>query len=167
MSASVISSLAIAQALALTRGTSAGATNSQSLRVLDDKATLPVGAPSVATATDYIRFGKLPKGANIIPHLSRLTTDHTAAIAGKLQLVPLDGGAAVDIASVTVQVEALAVAASGNSETLSIENGSVLDNIDSVNVASDSWIQFVPAGDLTIASTAKVIRARIVYGQIY
>ncbi len=165
MSASVSSAIATAQALALVRGPGAGVhgqSASAPLRILDDSVSVPVGSPSVATATDYIRFGKLPKGAKIIPHLSRLTTNHTAAIAGKLTLVPLDGTTSTDIASVTVQVETVAL--TGNAQDL--EHGSILDNRASVEVTTDSWIQFVPASDLTIASTAKTVYARIVYSSL-
>lgn len=165
MSASVLSAIATAQALALVKGPGVGIhgqSASAPLRILDDSVSVPVGAPSVATATDYIRFGKLPKGAKIIPHLSRLTTNHTAAIAGKLTLVPLNGSSPTDIASVTAHIETVAV--SGNAENL--EDGSILENQASVEVTTDSWIQFVPASDLTIASTAKTVYARIVYSSL-
>ncbi len=116
---------------------------------------MPVGAPSIATATDYIRFGKIPKGSRIIPSMCLLSSNHTATIAGKLQLVPLDGSAITqEIASVVVNLEAT-------------ETTSVPDVADDVIVAKDCWIQFVPAADLTIATTDKDIRARIVYGQTY
>lgn len=155
MSASVLSTIATAQTLALSKGPHRGpASQISNLRILDDKASVPVGAPSVATATDYIRFGKIPAGSVIVPSLSLLSSNHTATISGKLQLVPLDGVSTTqEIASVVVNLE--------TSETTSIP-----DVADSLVVAKDSWIQFVPASDLTIASTAKDIRARIVYGSL-
>lgn len=155
MSASVLSTIATAQTLALSKGPHRGpASQISNLRILDDKASVPVGAPSVATATDYIRFGKIPAGSVIVPSLSLLSTNHTATISGKLQLVPSDGvGTTQEIASVVVNLEA--------SETTSIP-----DVADSLVVTKDSWIQFVPASDLTIATTAKDIRARIVYGSL-
>lgn len=155
MSAPVLSTIAAAQLLALSKGPHRGpASQISNLRILDDKASVPVGAPSVATATDYIRFGKIPAGSVIVPSLSLLSTNHTATISGKLQLVPIDGvGTTQEIASVVVNLEA--------SETTSIP-----DVADSLVVTKDSWIQFVPASDLTIATTAKDIRARIVYGSL-
>lgn len=166
--ASVISTVATKQALALVKGPGQGAHGSSSamhLRLLEDKASIPVGAPSMTGGTHYVRFGKVPKGAKIIANLSRLVTDHTATIAGKLSLVPLSGATAVDIASVTVQLEALAVAHDATSMT--VETGSLLDAVDSVVATEDSWVHFIPASDLTIASTAKNIWARIAYGMPY
>lgn len=153
--ANVLSLVAAAQLLALTKGPHRGpASQVSNLRILDDKASVPVGAPAVATATDYIRFGRIPAGSVIVPSLSLLSTNHTATIAGKLQLVPIDGvGSVQEIASVVVNLE-------------TTETTSIPDVADSLVVAKDSWIQFVPAADLTIASTAKDIRARIVYGSL-
>lgn len=164
------STTATAQALALVKGPSSGASGASSssvLRILDDKATLAVGAPLVDVSEgDCIRFGVIPKGAKIIPNLSRLVTTHTAAVAGKLVLRPLDGSTVTEIASVTAQLEALAVSASGNAETLSIENGSILDAINSPAATADSWVEFVPTSDLTIASSTKYMWARIVYSTL-
>lgn len=155
MSASVLSTIATAQLLALSKGPHRGpASQKSNLRILDDVASVPVGAPSVATATDYIRFGRIPAGSVIVPNLSLLTTDHTATIAGKLQLVPIDGvGDTQEITSVVVNLEA--------SETTSVPDAAA-----SLAVTKDSWIQFVPAADLTIATTAKNIRARITYASL-
>lgn len=160
--ANVLSTIAALEAQALIKGPHRGSSALPThLRILDDKASVPVGAPAV-TSAQYVRFGKIPAGSKIAPNLSVLSTNHTAAIAGKLQLVPLDGSAVQEITGVTVLLEDTAV--SGNAETPDIT--SVPDVADSLVVAKDSWIQFVPTSDLTIASTAKDIRARIVYGAV-
>ena len=150
--ANVVSTIAALQLLALSRGPHRGPVSDASkLHLLDDVATAPVG--TVATATDSIRFGRIPAGAKIIPFLSRLSSDHSALQAGKLQLVPIDGvGTVQEIASVTVAITAVTV--------------SFLENAAALTVAKDSWIQFVPAADLVIASTAKPFRARIVYAEL-
>jgi len=153
----VLSTIAALQAAALIKGPSAGSHAPQSaanLRILDDKASIPVGAPAVVAATDYVRFGKLPAGSRIIPSLSMLSTDHTATIAGKLQIVPLDGSTAQEITGVVVNLAAT-------------ETACIPEVADTLVVAKESWIQFVPTADLTIATTAKTLRARIVYGQTY
>lgn len=164
MSTSVLSTIATAQTLALSKGPHRGpASQISNLRILDDKASVPVGAPSVATATDYIRFGRIPAGSKICAPMCHLSTDHSAAIPGKLQLVPIDGvGTTHEITGVTVLLENTAV--SGNAETPVIT--SVPDVADSLVVTKDSWIQFVPTSDLTIASTAKSIWARIAYAAL-
>ena len=150
----VLSTIAAAQLLALSRGPHRGpASQVSNLCILDDKASVPVGAPAITAATDYVRFGRMPAGSVIIPSLSWLSTDHTATIAGKLQLVPLDGSAVQEITGVTVNLEAT-------------ESSSLPDVADSLVVAKDSWIQLVPTSDLTIATTAKAIRARIAYAKL-
>lgn len=170
MSAVVLSSNYSAQLLALTKGPGRGVAAPiavANLRFLSDFASMPVGAPSITT-TEYIRFMKVPKGAIIYPPLVRLSSDHTATIAGKLVLVPIDGtGSNQEITGCTVHRELLYVAASGNSETLSFDHSSVPDVAADVVVAEDSWVQFVPDSDLTIASTAKTIRIRMAFGQTY
>ena len=151
--ANVLSTIATLETDALLKGPARGSSALPSrLRILDDKASIPVGAPAVTTA-QYVRFGRIPAGAKIVPSLSLLSTNHTATIAGKLQLVPLDGSAVQEITGVTVNLEAT-------------ETTCIPDVADSLVVAKDSWIQFVPGSDLTIASTAKDIRARIVYGAL-
>ena len=167
---SSISVIATLQALALVKGPSAGSPGPQSaatLYLLDDKATLAVDQTVDVSEGQVIRFGKVPKGAKIIANLSRLCTNHTATIPGKISLVPLSGAAATDIATVTVALEALAVAASGNSETLSVENGSLLDAADSVSATEESWVVFTPASDVVCATAIKTIWARIVYAMGY
>jgi hypothetical protein len=151
----VLSPSATAQANALVKGPNAGSSGPATLgklAILDEKASCPVG--TVAAATDYIRFGKIPAGARLVPSLCLLSTNHTATVAGKLQLVPLDGSAVTDITGVTVNLEAT-------------ETTSVPDVADSVNITKDSWIQFIPTSDLVIASTAKDVRARIVLALPY
>lgn len=151
--ANVLSTIAALEAQALIKGPHRGSSALPThLRILDDKASVPVGAPAV-TSAQYVRFGKIPAGSKIVPSLSLLSTNHTATVAGKLQLVPLDGSAVQEITGVTVNLEAT-------------ETTSIPDVADSLVVAKDSWIQFVPTSDLTIASTAKDIRARIVYGSV-
>ena len=169
MSAPVLSAIATAQLLALSKGPGRGVSAPKStadLKILDDNASIPVGAPAVDT-TDYVRFGRIPKGAIIYPNLCHLSTDHTATIPGKLQLVPMDGvNDTQDITGVKVQREDLYVAADGSAETLQFTAESIHDVRASITAAFDSWIQFVPTSALTIESTAKTIYARIVYGQL-
>ena len=162
----VLSAIATKQALALVKGPIAGSHGPESaakLYILADKVSVPVGAPAIVAATEYMRFGKIPAGAKILAYLSHVSSDHSAAVAGKLQLVPLDGTAATDITGVTALLENTAV--SGNAETP--VTTSVPDVADSVVVTKDSWIQFVPTSDLTIASTAKTFYARIAYAMTY
>lgn len=162
--------VATAQALALVKGPGvgkAGYDSAANLRILDDKITLAVDHTIDVSEGEYLRFGKVPKGAKIIPFLTRLITSHTAEVPGKITLTPLSGATGQDIASVTIQLEAEAVAASGNSETLSITVDSMLEAADLVTAAEDSWVDFIPAGDLVIASSIKYIRARIVYSVLF
>jgi hypothetical protein len=150
--AAAVSTLAGLIAAALIKGPNVGHSEISyptNLRVLADKVSVPVGV--VATATDYIRFGKVPKGARILPNLSLLSTNHTATVAGKLVLVPLDGVSAnQEITTVVANLEAT-------------ETTSIPDVADDLVVAADSYVQFVPASDLTIASTAKDFRLRLAY----
>lgn len=122
-------------------------TNKTILHVLDDVASMPV---ATLGTTEYVRFGVLPAGAVIVPNLCYLTTDHTAVIAGKLTLVPLDGSAATDITGITVNLEA--------TETTSFPDG-----INSPALTKASYVQFTPTGATTIATTAKNLWARITY----
>lgn len=131
-------------------------TNKTRLSCLDDKVTVAVGT---FASTEYARFGVIPAGAVIVPHLSRLTTNHTAAVPGKLTLVPIDGSASTDIASVTAHIETVAV--SGNAEA--VEYGSILDNIDGPATTVPCYVQFTPTSDTTIASTAKNFWLRLGY----
>lgn len=149
----VLSAIATLEAAALVKGPHRGSSALPThLRILDDKASVPVGVPAVTTA-QYVRFGKIPAGSKIVPNLSLLSTNHTATIAGKLQLVPLDGSAVQEITGVTVNLEAT-------------ETTCIPDVADSLVVAKDSWIQFVPGSDLTIGPLPRTIRARIVYGSV-
>ncbi len=152
--ASALSTIATALAAALIKGPlfgNSGISTPTALKVLSEKVSVPVGAPSVLTATDYIRFGIVPKGARIIPSMSLLSTDHTATVAGKLQLVPITGvGSNQDIAGVVANLEAT-------------ETTSFPDVADDTVAAVDSWVQFIPAADLTIATTAKIFRLRLAY----
>lgn len=159
----VVSALAAAQLLALSRGPARGAANGQvnaaNLRILSEKATLPV---EDLTSSEYVRFGIIPKGSKIVPSLCCLSSNHSAAIPGKIQLVPLSGATVQEITGVTVLLENTPV--SGNSETPVIT--SVPDVADDLVVAEDSWVQFVPTSTTTIASTAKTMRARITYASL-
>ena len=161
---SVLSTIATLAAAALVKGPGRGSSAIPShLKVLDDVAEVPVANPAIDVSEgDYIRFGVIPAGAKLCAALSSLVTNHTATIAGKLVLVPLDGSASTEITGVTVLLEG--VAASGNSETLTIK--SVPLAADSVSITKDSWIQFIPTSDLVIASSAKKIWARIAYGTL-
>ncbi len=152
--ASALSILATALTAALLKGPAfgnSGVSTPTDLKVLSEKVSVPVGAPSVVAAADYIRFGIVPKGARIIPSLSYLSTDHTATVAGKLQLVPITGvGNNQDITGVTANLEAT-------------ETTSIPDVADDTVAAVDSWVQFIPTADLTIAATAKIFRLRLAY----
>lgn len=161
--ANVLSTNYSAQLVALSKGPGRGVsapTASATLRTMSDKASMPV---ATLLSTEHVRFMKVPKGAIIYPHLCHLSTNHTAAIPGKIQLVPLDGSAAQDITGVTALLENTAV--SGNAETPVIT--SFPDVADDTVVAADSWVQFVPTSDTVIASAAKDLRLRIAYGQTY
>ncbi|RYD49589.1 MAG: hypothetical protein EOP85_01330 [Verrucomicrobiaceae bacterium] len=148
------STIATAQNTALTKGAGRGSHSPQSsanLRILSDRVGLTVGSfPN----TEYARFGKIPQGAVIYPTLSMLSTNHTANIAGKLQLVPLDGSAVQEIAGVSANME--------STVTTSIASTGA-----DITVAKTSWVQFVPTASTTIASTEKDLRLRLVYGQVY
>lgn len=152
----VISTIVTAQNNAIAKGAGQGShapLSAANLKILSDKASMPVGV--IVAATDYVRFGKIPKGAVIYPNLSLLSSNHTATIAGKFQLVPVDGSAvAQEIPGVVANLEAT-------------EATSIPDVANDTVVERTSWIQFVPTADTTIASTAKDIRLRLVYGQTY
>lgn len=120
------------------------------LRILSDDAVMAVG---VLANTESVTFGKAPQGAVIYPSLSMLSTDHTAAIAGKIQLVPLDGSAVQEIPGVTANTEGTAL--------------SFPDLPADTTVAKQSWVRFVPTSNTTIATSSKAIRLRLVYGQTY
>jgi hypothetical protein len=156
--ASVLTTLATALAAALIKGPvfgNSGVTTPTVLHVLSESASLPVGAPSVATATDYVRFGIIPKGARIIRSLSYLSSNHTATVSGKLQFAPVDGvGTTQEIATVVANLE-------------TTETTSVPDVADEVVLTEDCWVQWVPGADLTIATTAKDFRLRLAYALPY
>ncbi|RYD20768.1 MAG: hypothetical protein EOP88_13760 [Verrucomicrobiaceae bacterium] len=148
------STIATAQTNALAKGAGRGSHSPQSvanLRIFSDKVVLPVGT---LANSEYARFGKVPQGAVIYPTLSMLSTNHTANIPGKLQLVPLDGSAAQDITGVSANLEA--------TTTTSIASLGA-----DVTVLKTSWVQFVPTSNTTIATTDKDLRLRLVYGQTY
>lgn len=148
------STIYTAQTVAVQKGAGRGSHSPQSaanLRIFSDRVVLPIG---VLGNTEYARFGKVPQGAVIYPTLSALSTSHTANIAGKLQLVPLDGSAVQEIAGVSANVEA--------TTTTSIPSLGT-----DITVAKTSWVQFVPAANTTIATTDKDLRLRLVYGQTY
>ena len=151
--ANVVSTLAAKIALALQKGPlngPSGVTVPSNLKVLSEKVSVPVGAPAVLT-TEYMRFGAVPAGARVIPSLSLLSTNHSATVSGKLVLVPLDGlGPNQEITSVVANLEAT-------------ETTSVPDVADDLTVTKDSYVQFVPAADLTIAATPKDFRLRLAF----
>lgn len=165
--ATVSSTLATSQALAMVKGPSAGSAGNLAapvLRILEDKATLGVANPLLDVSEgECVRFGIIPKGARIIRSLTRLVTDHSAAIAGALVLRPLDGSTATTVASVTAQLETVAL--TGNAQDL--EHGTMLDCADAPVATADSWVEFLPTSDLVIASTAKSMWARIAYSTTY
>lgn len=145
------SALATAQALALVRGPvagSSGVATPSNLKVLSEKIPLAVGILLVA---EFIRFGIVPKGARVIPSLSLLSSNHTATVAGKLVFVPVDGtGTNQEITTVVANLEAT-------------ETTSIPDVADDLTVAEDSWVQFQPTADTTIATVAKDFRLRLAY----
>ncbi|RYZ15734.1 MAG: hypothetical protein EOO70_06125 [Myxococcaceae bacterium] len=148
------STIALAQAAALTKGAGRGShspLSAANLRVLSDRVPLQVG---VFAMTEYARFGKVPQGAVIYPTLSMLSTTHTAQIAGKFQLVPLDGSVVQDVNGVSANPE--------STTTTSIASAGP-----DIPVLKTSWLQFVPAANTTIATIEKELRVRLVYGQTY
>lgn len=148
---SASSTLAAAQALALEKGPvfgSNGVATPSNVKVLSESVSVAVG--TFAT-TENARFGIVPKGARILRAGSLLSTTHSATVAGKLVLVPVDGtGSNQEITGVTANLEA--------TETTSIPDAAA-----DVTVAEDSWVQFVPGSDTTIASTAKLFLLRLFY----
>lgn len=147
----VTSTIAAKIAASLLRGPSVGSHGAESagkLHVLTDEAVMPVG--TIASATEYVRFGKLPAGAKIIRHLSLLSSNHSATVSGKLVLRPLDGSTAVEITSVVMNLEAT-------------ETTCIPDVASAVTITTDSYVDFVPAADLTIASTAKTAYLALAY----
>jgi hypothetical protein len=145
------SALATAQANALVKGPvvgSNGIATPSNLKVLSEKIALAVG---VLTTAEFIRFGIVPKGARIIPNMSLISSNHSATVAGKLVFVPVDGtGSNQEITGVVANLEAT-------------ETTSIPDVADDLTVAEDSWVQFMPGADTTIASTAKDFRLRLAY----
>jgi hypothetical protein len=153
--ASLDSVIATKQAAALTKGPNVGSHGVESaakLRVLDDSVALPVA--TIATATDRVRFGMIPAGSKIIPHLTLLTTTHTAAVAGKIYLTPIDGSAASTGIACIANIEATEVAC-------------MLDNAAAPATTKPCWVDWIPDADLAIASTAKAARLRLIYAQAY
>ncbi len=153
--ASLTSVVATAQALALVKGPASGPSTLASAApvwLLDDSVALPVA--TIATATDKVRFGKIPKGAKIIPHLTLLTTNHTAAVAGKIYLTPLSGAAA-----------SAGIACNANID--STEVACMLDNAACPAVTEDCWVEWIPDADLAILSSAKVAYLRLFWAMQY
>ena len=107
-----------------------------------------------STATDKVRFGMIPAGAKIIPHLTLLSTTHTAAVAGKIYLTPVDGSAASAGIACNANIEATEVAC-------------MLDNAAAPTTTKACWVDWVPDADLVIASTAKEARLRLAFSQTY
>lgn len=163
--ANVTSDLATAQALALVKGPARGQEAAVShLRIMEDSVSLPVGD---ITTAQRIRFGSLPQGAKLIASLCSIISTHTADIAGAITLTPVDGSTSTQsIASVTIARESRFVAASGNSETLTIPVGSINEAAASVVLAKECFVDFVPASDTTIASSTKTAYARLVYATV-
>lgn len=163
--ANITSALATAQALALEKGPARGQEAAVShLRIMEDSVALPV---AVLADDERIRFGTLPQGAKLIASLCSLVSDHTADIAGAITFTPVDGTTSTQsIASVTIARESRTVAASGNSETLTIPVGSINEIAASVTLAKECYVDFTPAADTTIASTEKTAYARLVYATV-
>lgn len=147
----VISTIAAKIAQALVKGPSAGSHGAESagkVHILTDTAVMPIG--TIAGGTEYVRFGKLPAGAKIIRHLSLLSSNHSATVAGKLTLTPLDGSAGTDITGVTMNLEAT-------------ETTCIPDVAAEVTLTKDCYVDFVPTSDLTIASTDKTAYLALAY----
>ncbi len=141
------------QLLALDRGPGRGVAAPvalSDLQVMSDKVALPIA--TITAATDYVRLMKVPKGAIIYASLSKLVTDHSAAIAGKLQFVPIDGiGSTQDLTGVTANIAATTAT-------------SFTEIADDFVVAKDSWVQFVPTADTAIATTVKYLKLHLAFG---
>jgi hypothetical protein len=145
------STLATAQALALVKGPvfgSNGVATPSNVKVLAEAVTLPVG---VLADDEYARFGIVPKGARVLKAASLLSTTHGSTIPGKLVFVPVDGtGSNQEITSCVANLEAT-------------EATSIPDAVADLTVAEDSWVQFTPTSDTTIASTDKLLFLRLFY----
>jgi hypothetical protein len=110
-----------------------------------DTITTPAGANTVV---DRLRFGALPAGAQILPHLTGITTGHSAAVAGKLVITPVDGSAATEFTGLTISLDSL--------PARTLPTG-----FDFV-IAKESFIDFVPSSAPSVAQNIP-FRARIVY----
>lgn len=143
------STFAALQLLALTKGPHAGASGPQATRPLficNDKAV----ATGTLTTAQRLRFGVLPAGGRIVPNLSWITSGHTATIAGKIVLRPLDGSAVQEIASVTITRDAASPAAS------------FLTTSEPPEVEKPCWVEFVPTANTTFTGSVDV-RSRMVF----
>jgi hypothetical protein len=153
MSKYATSTIAAAEELALVKGVPSGPsgfTSRRSLRILDDVAVVAVG--TIVGATDTVRFGILPKGSQIIPKLTEISSNHTADIAGKLVFTPVDGSTGTqELTGVSIEINTAPAA-------------SIPPTASAVPVLEkDCFVEFIPTADAVIAATAKTIRARIVY----
>jgi hypothetical protein len=147
--ANIISTLAALVATALDKGAIFGPSGLMAQRpvyLLDDKAA----ASGTVTSAQRIRFGLLPAKGKIIPHLSWITSGHSATIAGKIVLTPTDGSAPVEIAGVTITRDA----ATPGMSFLTTSEPPIVDK--------PCHVDFVPTADTTFTGTIDV-RARILY----
>jgi hypothetical protein len=110
-----------------------------------DTITTPVGANTVV---DRLRFGALPAGAQILPHISWITTNNSAAVNGKVVLTPVDGSAVTEFTGLVVSLDSLPA------RTLPTGFDFVL--------AKESFVDFVPTSAPSVAQNIS-FRARIVY----
>lgn len=145
--ANLSSAIAAKTEQAATRGP-VGASGLESQRPVycyQDTITTPAGANTVV---DKLRFGALPAGAQVLPHLSWITTGHSASVAGKVVLTPVDGSAVTEFTGLTVTLD-------------SAPNRTFLTTQEIV-VAKESYLDFVPTAAPSVAQNV-AFRARIVF----
>ena len=141
------SDIATKQEAALIKGPIVGSHGLESggkLHFIDDKITVPA---SVLGSGERLRFGKLPAGSKLVPGAVTLSSNHSATVAGSINLSPLDGSAATNVPGVVINLEATTT-------------GSLNDNQDYPIVTKDSWVEFSPTANTTFSGTV-VVRARI------
>ncbi|MDB6077728.1 MAG: hypothetical protein JWO82_1475 [Akkermansiaceae bacterium] len=143
------STIATKQSLALTRGPNSGSPGPECERNLCAYSDTLTASATLGT-TERLRFGVLHAGGRIEPHLSWITSQHTATIAGSIVLTPTDGSATTTITGVTITRDAATPGASfGTGQDYPVVN-------------KPCFVDFVPTAATTFAGNVAV-RARLVF----
>lgn len=103
-----------------------------------------------ATATitlDRVRFATLPAGAQVVSHLSFLSTTGSN-VAGKLVFTPLDGSSPIEFSGLTLGAD------SGT--------GRLVPIVVELTIPKESFVDFVPTTPPSVTSGTS-FRARMVY----